>query len=386
MIKLIKEKIKNNNGFTGQDIIIAIFIILLFLSLITTLLINLSNTSSEISKVKILTETLTKVADKIDGLNYDEIDVTTEEKSITDLSVFSDLKLNNNMKITYTVEEDETQTVKSIKLMVKYPNVEDVDITIGKRIVSESGSEGNNPSEGGSSSTQAISINTDAQYPFNRPNHTLENASLSYYQYGEGKPLFPIKFVWTEVTTSQKEGAWVITTESDLEWYSLEENIWPTFAYQTADRAKRGIAGYTNNEEYPSSSVLKYNPFTNNKGKSDSKYAFIWLPRVLKKSSSQDYYYGYEKSNNKIIYDNNDILGYIADTSQELNPYNTNLYSNNNNNTTKYIRGTLIAYESIYNSSWWNSAWNTIIDSAPTELSNKIKGINMHTNEYVKGL
>lgn len=37
----------------------------------------------------------------------------------------------------------------------------------------------------------------------------------------------PIKFIWTE----KNKGYWVKTTEDDKEWYSIEEGIYPTFAY-----------------------------------------------------------------------------------------------------------------------------------------------------------
>lgn len=383
MIKLLKEKIKNNNGFTGQDIIIAIFIILLFLSLITTLIINLSSTSSEISKVKILTETLTKVADKIDSLNYDEIDVTSQEKAITELAIFYDLKLNNNMKITYTVEEDETKTKKTIKLVAKYPNVETVDITIGKRIVSTSEGTGSESSGDDSSTTQNIQINTNAQYPFNRPNHTLEDASLTSYIYGEGKKIVPIKFVWSDVTQYSKKGAWVKTTEDDLEWYSLEENIWPIFSYETVSQPNKSITGYSNDKEYTKEKVLKYNPFINTRGsKQDDKYAFIWLPRVLRENGTTNQgtyassFFGYEKTNNKIIYSENN--GYLADTTETLNQYNNSLY-NVNNSYIKYQRGTLIGYTTTK-----NMLWDAILNqSVPIELKNKITAINMHTNEYI---
>lgn len=381
MIKFIEERIKKNNGFTGQDIIIATFIILLFLSLLSTLIINLSNTSSQVSKVKILTETLTKVADKIDSLAYDEISVTTEEKSITELDIFNDLKLNKNMNITYQVEEDELQARKTIKIIAKYSNVETVDITIGKRIVEvQETASGEDSSEGTSASK--IQINTNAQYPFNRPNHELEDATLTAYQYGNGKSLVPIKFVWSNVSSYSKRGAWVTTTEDDLEWYSIEENIWPTFAYAAVQKCSYiGIQGYSNNKEYKPNTVLRYNPFQNDRNStSDSKYAFIWLPRVLRttntiyQGNNAQYFYAYEKLNNKLIYSTS--TGYIADTTATLVEYNDNLY---NNSYTKYERGALIGY----NSKEQREPWDSILSqSVPQELVNNIQNIDKHNNDY----
>ena len=78
------HKLKENTGFTGQDILIAIFITMLFLSFITTMIINLSNTNYEIEKTRQVTELLSKIADKIDQMGYDELETTVDEKDISD--------------------------------------------------------------------------------------------------------------------------------------------------------------------------------------------------------------------------------------------------------------------------------------------------------------
>lgn len=133
MKKLLNKIIKQNNGFTGQDILIAIFIVVLFLSVFTALISNLSTTSVEISDIKKVTESVTKIADRIDALAYNDIGVTTvivkneegkeeekeEEKEITNL--FKDLESDlekDNLRITYTVTENTSAKSKKIKLKV----------------------------------------------------------------------------------------------------------------------------------------------------------------------------------------------------------------------------------------------------------------------------
>ena len=66
MKKILIQKLKKDEGFTGQDILIAIFITIAFLSLIVTMLINLSNTSYEINKHTNLGIVLSFLFDKID--------------------------------------------------------------------------------------------------------------------------------------------------------------------------------------------------------------------------------------------------------------------------------------------------------------------------------
>lgn len=127
-----------------------------------------------------------------------------------------------------------------------------------------------------------IVINTNAQYPHNRPIKTDE-INAKGYEFGTGKYLTPIKFVWTNVTATSREGYWVKTTEDDIEWYSLEENIWPTFSYSTAAFKNNGsVTGYTKKNNLQ---PLKSNPFAGlrfGKTNVDDKYAFIWLPRIVR--------------------------------------------------------------------------------------------------------
>ncbi len=349
MIKQFKEKIKKNNGFTGQDILIAIFIILIFLSLFTTITINLSNISSEISRVKRMTEVLTKVADKVDAIDYKDIEPTDTEKDITQLGACSDIKLYKDMTIKYTVEETSTNT-KKIKIKATYKNVQPVDITIGKQMVYDSESTGETSgeeSESGGITSQTIKINKNAQYPFNRPDPKKEKSPQETYENNEGNKLVPIKFVWTNIDKTSKTGKWVQTTYNDLEWYSLEENIWPTFSYQTVSTTSP-VQGYSNGNYYQT--PLQYNPFNSQSEKADDKSIFIWIPRVLRnKNTSEninnDYEFGYESSNNRLVY--SDTQGYIEQNNNNYMEYNTKLYK-------KYTRGTIIGWN-MENSSWDDS-------------------------------
>ena len=366
----LNKKLKKNNGFTGQDIIIATFIIIIFLSTFTTIMVNLSNTSAEISKVKRVTDMVTKMADKFDAITYDDIAVTNE-KDVKDL--FSDINLYNNMKATYEVTETSDKTQKKIKLKVTYPDVAPVEITIGKKKVVQPG-EGDGTGTGsgtGSTTNKIVTINKNPQYPFNRPTRNVTESSNGY-EYGDGKAIIPIKFLWTNVTSNNKTGSWVITTEDDIGWYSLEENIWPTFVYNATER-NRTAQGYTNSQSY---TKLKYNPFDEEAdGREENKWAFIWVPRILKENSN--YAYAYEDTNNKIAFNNKSYYQY---TLARLNVWDNSLHTGFGDY--KYNRGALIARNS-QSKDYDTTAdgWKIIINNLPDEVKTKIQKIHMHIND-----
>ncbi len=57
-----------------------------------------------------------------------------------------------------------------------------------------------------------------------------QKGEIKKYSYNEPeveKDYIPIKFIWTD----KDKGYWVKTTKDDKEWYSIQEGIYPTFAY-----------------------------------------------------------------------------------------------------------------------------------------------------------
>ena len=162
------QKLKENKGFTGQDILIAIFITMLFLSFITTMIINLSNTNYEIEKTRQVTELLSKIADKIDQMDYDDLEATVDEKDISEINELKDYEIPKNVNIKYTVstEGSNEQTTKNIKLIAQYSttkNSNKVDLIVKKQKSKQQTGSGNNGEILDSSSDKVY------QYPFNIP-------------------------------------------------------------------------------------------------------------------------------------------------------------------------------------------------------------------------
>lgn len=120
MIQHIKQKIKQNNGFTGQDILIALFILMLFLSAFTTIMVNLSSTSKEIDDVKKITEKITKIADKVDAMKIEDIENKVEDEEITKLIGNEGNIGSDRLKVFYQAEGN--NDYKTITLKVKRLN------------------------------------------------------------------------------------------------------------------------------------------------------------------------------------------------------------------------------------------------------------------------
>ena len=74
MISKIKNIFKSEYGFTGQDLLVAMFILILFLGLLTGVYVNLSNTSYEIKLTARATEIITDFIEYVDELYYNQVD------------------------------------------------------------------------------------------------------------------------------------------------------------------------------------------------------------------------------------------------------------------------------------------------------------------------
>lgn len=140
-------KFKNEKGFTGIDITIAVIIIMLFMSLIATLFYNIASSSKALERKTEATYIATDVIEKIKALDYDEITVGNYNDSninYNDSTKTGILKENSqynstegyslNVNIENYVPEGESQNdlVKTINVKVEYKvgkNIENVELS-----------------------------------------------------------------------------------------------------------------------------------------------------------------------------------------------------------------------------------------------------------------
>lgn len=368
MKKLLLKKIKENKGFTGQDILIAIFLAISFMSLISAMMINLSNTTYEIEKTRQITESLTELADQVDKMSFDSFDNTDEEKPITEIQGLSNYETPQNVNITYKVstEGNTPIQVKSITLIAQYSNKiasNKVNLTLKKqKTVDETGTSDPDPDPEPEPSptptpTPTPSTNpsgTVYQYPYNPP--------ITGGTY-DGMQITPVKFVWTNV--AKREGYWVTTTEDDKEWYSYEAGIPPL--YIKSDVPVRNTSLTIVQKNYQS---INYNVIAQN-----LNYVtfYAWIPRFGGTQNSYDYVVG--TSNYK--YTPASTGGYVK-SSTSLSEYvinNQRIFPSGKN-------GILNVYTKTQNADAWNLENSWMLPWSFTNLVNQNQVFNRDIKNY----
>lgn len=83
MIKDVIKKAKNENGITGQDLIIAIFILTMFLTFLLTVYSNIKSLSYEIRMNAHAAETASKIAEKLNLLDYNDEFFKSDHENIS---------------------------------------------------------------------------------------------------------------------------------------------------------------------------------------------------------------------------------------------------------------------------------------------------------------
>ena len=176
--KLALKKLKNEKGFAVQDLLIAMFVLVLFLGIITAVYVNFSNTSYEIKLASKATEIMTGILDEYERAYYDDIQIGKVNKSS-----IKEKKVEFRPIVNVTSNSD---TEKKISIKVEYTwkgNTEAVENTIIKR--------------------------KETIKPQNSPN------------LGALYNVIPIKFVYDDM--QNLTGHWERTNENDTEWYNDQE-------------------------------------------------------------------------------------------------------------------------------------------------------------------
>ncbi|MBO4293061.1 MAG: hypothetical protein J5881_01550 [Clostridia bacterium] len=126
--------LKNENGFTLIDIIIALIIILLFMSIISVLFFNITKSSKEIERESQATYIATNILESYKAKKYDDIPIVTD-KEIKDGEIVVDgqtIQVQEGYTALVTVENyvptgevvanapAQNDLVKKITVTVKY--------------------------------------------------------------------------------------------------------------------------------------------------------------------------------------------------------------------------------------------------------------------------
>ena len=127
-------KIKDEKGFSGIDITVAVIIILLFMSLITTVFYNITISSKTLERKTEATYIAVDVIEKIKALNYDDIAVKTyDDTNIGD--IIDGYNATEGYSLSVTIDNYKPKEVQYENDVVKTINVK-VEYKIGKNIES----------------------------------------------------------------------------------------------------------------------------------------------------------------------------------------------------------------------------------------------------------
>ena len=128
-------KLKSNKGFTGIDITIALTIIIIFVSVIVTLLYNFSLVSKKVERQGKASYIIVNVLEKLKQMDFDDV---RNEMDTTNLIQEDDYKgYNIDIEVkdhadNSNIEENQDVSIKEVKVTVEYKvgkSTEEIDIS-----------------------------------------------------------------------------------------------------------------------------------------------------------------------------------------------------------------------------------------------------------------
>lgn len=119
-------KINQNKGFTSQDVVISIIIIVIFVSIITTLFYNFYISTSAKNRNAIALNCIIDVIEQTKMLNYDELDQPKIEELLNTLKL--DRTIPNGYEVSVELQKynelegntDKKDLIKILKVKVQY--------------------------------------------------------------------------------------------------------------------------------------------------------------------------------------------------------------------------------------------------------------------------
>lgn len=208
--------LKNEKGATGADIVVALSIIVLTVSVISMVYINLTNGSKNVNRTAGATRIATNILENIDKMSYEQYNKTFEEltKKTEDAWHISEDKTTVTFDPKKTPETEkifETKIPKGYKVelisqnvyvnsLPKYDLIKKINVKVTFTV---------------SKTEQNVSLYTSKEREqlaeVNKPDIDSLNVS--------GKSYVPIKY-----STTQK--AYVVTDEKDINWYDYSNKVW----------------------------------------------------------------------------------------------------------------------------------------------------------------
>lgn len=209
---------KNEKGATGADIVVALSIIVLTVSVISMVYINLTNGSKNVNRTAGATRIATNILENIDKMSYEQYNkaldafatndskgwtvtgdanaktITLEGKKTGTEKIF-DTKIPKGYKVELT-----SQSINAGDSLPKYDLIKKINVKVTFTV---------------SKTEQNVSLYTSKEREqlaeVNKPDIDSLNVT--------GKSYVPIKY-----STTQQ--AYVVTDEKDINWYDYSNKVW----------------------------------------------------------------------------------------------------------------------------------------------------------------
>lgn len=114
-MKILIEKIKLNKGFTMQDVIVAMMVLILFSGIIAGSFVTIYKIQAETKLSSLATLYAIQILENIDKIAYDEVTTGDLKTWKSDYGISDRMNLDLNVS-TY----DSTKNIKLVKLTISY--------------------------------------------------------------------------------------------------------------------------------------------------------------------------------------------------------------------------------------------------------------------------
>ena len=182
------SNLRNEKGATGADIVVALSIIVLTVSVISMVYINLTNGSKNVNRTAGATRIATNILENIDKMSYEQYNKTLNEFATNDSKGWSVTGDTNNKTVILDGKKTGSEKIFDTKIPKGYK----VELI-----------------------SQNVSLYTSKEreqiLEVNKPD--IDSLDIS------GKSYVPIKY-----STTQK--SYVVTDEKDADWYNYSNKVW----------------------------------------------------------------------------------------------------------------------------------------------------------------
>lgn len=119
MIKKTKIKFKSNKGFTMQDLVIAMWILTLFVGIIGSVYVATYKIQAETKIDEIATIHVIEIIEYIDKISYDDVQNGMENDLVSQFNIPSKFNVSVNVS-EYKPSEDASDLVKEVSVNIDF--------------------------------------------------------------------------------------------------------------------------------------------------------------------------------------------------------------------------------------------------------------------------